>query len=590
MSVFSANLNVELETDGNVEINGQVNLTKPSENRGSYALDGGGDLHYQGSGHNLAMTLNGPPSGVSDAVVFLQQATTATVQIDSSASADLTGPVKVRGHLTVIISGAPPAGSAARTQTGSGESGSATWSGGNIDLGGGSSLQNSGTMTLNDPRDGSPAMTLENDAEFSNAGTVTWNGGTIRLEGNAQLVNEASGEFLGSGTIEGNVLNAGLFQVGSSIGSIIVTGQYTQLGTGELRMELAGTSSFDTLQVGTAAMESASLDGTLSVSLIDAFTPAAGNGFLIVDGPTEGSFSNCTPSEKTCSGLPELAPGLIWEVLHGSVSLNVVRTTKYFAQFGDGEVAAASGAQTLGTGTVQLSSELFLLNPDKTMEAGATILLKGDDGIPMSNIDLNGVTLPQGELDVTVPACGMRILRTDGQGPLQAGSATVTSDKELSGVVVFSSNVGAAGVGASEVLPTFVAPMFKNAEITTGIALQNPVNSQVVVDLELRDADGDLLATASITLPGMGHRALFVDEIDWTPEPGASFDFMDFEGLIKASTSAGGVAATVIQIRPQEFVTMPVSIATGAGNLDLFRSIRRWAAEWGLGVQRDHPG
>ena len=404
MSVFSANLNVELETDGNVEINGQVNLTKPSENRGSYALDGGGDLHYQGSGHNLAMTLNGPPSGVSDAVVFLQQATTATVQIDSSASADLTGPVKVRGHLTVIISGAPPAGSAARTQTGSGESGSATWSGGNIDLGGGSSLQNSGTMTLNDPGDGSPAMTLENDAEFSNAGTVTWNGGTIRLEGNAQLVNEASGEFLGSGTIEGNVLNAGLFQVGSSIGSIIVTGQYTQLGTGELRMELAGTSSFDTLQVGTAAMESASLDGTLSVSLIDAFTPAAGNGFLIVDGPTEGSFSNCTPSEKTCSGLPELAPGLIWEVLHGSVSLNVVRTTKYFAQFGDGEVAAASGAQTLGTGTVQLSSELFLLNPDKTMEAGATILLKGDDGIPMSNIDLNGVTLPQGELDVTVPA------------------------------------------------------------------------------------------------------------------------------------------------------------------------------------------
>ena len=180
-------------------------------------------------------------------------------------------------------------------------------------------------MTLNDPGDGSPAMTVENDSEFSNAGTVTWNGGTIRLEGNAQLVNEASGEFSGSGTIEGDVLNAGLFQVGSSIDSITVTGKYTQFGTGELRMELAGTSSFDTLQVGTAAMESASLGGTLSVSLIDAFTPAAGNSFLIVDGPTEGSFSNCTPSEATCTGLPGLAPGLIWEVTQGSVRLSVVQ-------------------------------------------------------------------------------------------------------------------------------------------------------------------------------------------------------------------------------------------------------------------------
>ena len=88
-------------------------------------------------------------------------------------------------------------------------------------------------------------------------------------------------------------------------------------------MELAGTSSFDTLQVGTAAMESASLGGTLSVSLIDAFAPAAGNSFLIVDGPTEGSFSNCTPS--TCTGLPALAPGLIWEVTQGSVRLSVVQ-------------------------------------------------------------------------------------------------------------------------------------------------------------------------------------------------------------------------------------------------------------------------
>jgi len=78
MSVSLANLNVELETDGNIEINGLVNLSKPSENRGSYSLEGGDRLHYQGDGHNFPATLNGPPGGVSDALVFLQRATTAT--------------------------------------------------------------------------------------------------------------------------------------------------------------------------------------------------------------------------------------------------------------------------------------------------------------------------------------------------------------------------------------------------------------------------------------------------------------------------------------------------------------------------------
>ncbi len=676
-------------------------------------------------------------------------------------------------------------------------------------------------MTLNAPGDGTPALTVEDGAEFTNAGTVTWNGGTIRLEGSAQLVNEASGEFSGSGTIEGSVLNAGLFQVGDSIDSITVTEKFTQLSTGELRMELAGASSFDELRVGTVSMENASLGGTLSVSLIDGFIPTGGDSFLIVDGPSEGSFSNCTPSEKTCSGLPALAPGLIWEVIHGSVRLNVVQTGAdlelkkvvdtpsacvgdtvtftltlenkgpetatniqvsdpvpsgltdigssggydqgtgiwtvsslakddtatltltgelsssgtvtntaeliavdqmdpdstpgngdeneddhvsvgvsvdkasdleiskmddpdpvdsggnltytlsvtnsgpsdatdvtvtdtlpdgvtfvsaagagwncsvvaktvtctrgslnapetspditvnvavdsstsgelentaavsanekdneqgnnsqtisttvavsplYFAQFGDGEVASAGGTQTSGASTAQLSSEFFLLNPDKTMAAGATILLKDDDGEPLSNIDLNGSTLPEGEVDVNIPVCGMRILRTDGQGPLQAGSATVTSDKRLSGVVVFSSGIGAAGVGASAALPAFLAPMLKKTGINTGIAFQNPGNDQVMINLELRNPDGDLLATASITLAGMGHRALFVDEISWIPEPGVSFNFADFEGLVKATASAGTLAATVIQTRPQEFVTMPVSAPTEAGNLEL---------------------
>ncbi len=532
-------------------------------------LDGGGSLHYQGSGHNLAMTLNGPNGTISDAVVFLQQATTATVQIDSSASATVTGPVEVRGHVDIIVSGTPPASSPSSPQTGSSESGAVSWSGGTLDLGGTSSLRNEGTMTLSEPEDGSPAMIVQDGGEFTNAGAVSWNGGTIRLEGSAQLVNEASGEFVGSGTIDGSVLNAGVFEVGNSIDSTTVTGKYTQLGTGELRMELAGAGSFDMLRVGTATMESASLGGTLSVSLIDGFIPTAGDSFLIVDGTTEGSFSNCMRLEMTCTGFPPLGAGLLWEVIQGvSVTLRVVSddpepvSPLYFAQFGDGEIASTDLAETLGASTIQLSSEIFLLNTDKTMEARATIAIKGDDGQPLSDIDLNGIDLVQGEVDVTIPACGLRILRSDGQGILQAGSATVISEKQLSGVVVFNSGVGAAGVGASAALPEFIAPILKTAEINTGIAFQNPGNDQLTVNLELRNPDGDLLARASIILAGMGHQALLVDEISWIPEPDVGLDFGDFKGLVKATTSSGGVAATVIQTRGENlFVTMPVTLS-----------------------------
>jgi len=322
---------------------------------------------------------------------------------------------------------------------------------------------------------------VEDGAEFTNAGTVTWNGGTIQLEGSAELINEASGEFSGSETIEGDVQNAGLFQVGSPIGSITVTGKYTQTTMGDLSMQLSASDTFDRLRVGTEEMESLSLDGTLSVSVIGDFVPTGDESFLIVDGPTEGSFSNYPPAAQTCTGLPALDPGLTWEVINGSVRLSVVAVSPlYFAQFGDGGMASAAEIQILGAGTAQLSSEFFLVNPDNISASAATILLKDDDGEPLSGIDLNGVVLPEEEVDVTIPASGMRILSTDVLGPLQAGSATLSSDRQLSGVVFFDSGIGVASGGA---LPEFVAPMLKTSAINTGISLQNPRSDQVTIGL-----------------------------------------------------------------------------------------------------------
>ncbi len=223
-----------------------------------------------------------------------------------------------------------------------------------------------------------------------------------------------------------------------------------------------------------------------------------------------------------------------------------------FAHFGDG-----------GSAGGRIISQFILLNSDESMEARATITIKDNAGNPLSGMDLNGQVLSDGTLDVTVPACGMRILTTDGMGPVTEGSAAVISDKPLIGVINFSGAFGAAGVGASQRQSGFLAAMVKNATTNTGFAIMNPATTEVTVDLRLIDKDGNLLARASVTIPPMGQRALFFDQISWQPEPGVALDLSTFEGLIKGTTTSGRIAATVIQAQTGEFVTMPVGPVPG---------------------------
>ena len=69
------------------------------------------------------------------------------------------------------------------------------------------------------------------------------------------------------------------------------------------------------------------------------------------------------------------------------------------------------------------------------------------------------------------------------------------------------------------------------------------------------------MATAQLPLSAMGHRSLFVNQLDWVPE----VDFSERTGVIVA-TADGRIAATVIQTRPGQFATMPVA-ERPAGNV-----------------------
>ena len=237
-------------------------------------------------------------------------------------------------------------------------------------------------------------------------------------------------------------------------------------------------------------------------------------------------------------------PDLPLFTFYGGPAHPTVEQKLYFAQFGDGTAGAA-----------HIFSEITLFNLDLQNPAQAKILLKDDGGNPLT-VDLNGEVVA-GEKSLVIPPGGVVSLRTDGAGPLRVGSATVCSDRAVGGVIRFGGNAGVAGVGVSHrQAQGFVASMERNEarSINSGIALMNPTSESATYTLELCDQEGQVLANAELSLAAMGHRALFVDEIDWTPK----VDLRDFRGLLKARSSTP-VAATVLQTRPGEFATLPVA-------------------------------
>ena len=175
--------------------------------------------------------------------------------------------------------------------------------------------------------------------------------------------------------------------------------------------------------------------------------------------------------------------------------------------------------------------------------------------------------LVSGSEDISVPAGGLLMLRSDGEGDLETGSVQVTTDRHVEGVVVFGSDTfGLAGVGSSAKSPTgFRAPILSSSSqgIDTGIAIMSLSQQDATVDGTLVDSTGVTLATATDTLEALNHDALFVDEIEWSPE----VDFSEFSGTLVISSDQP-VAGTVIQTVTGEFITMPVaSLDTGQQQL-----------------------
>jgi T5SS/PEP-CTERM-associated repeat protein len=191
-------------------------------------------------------------------------------------------------------------------------------------------------------------------AEFANQGVVTVDGpGSVWGIGDvlevwrfltvsdgalviADSVNVLQGELGGDGTIVGAVINGAAVAPGDPLGTLTIEGNFTQ-DANQLLIELGGTvpGSFDALAVS----QTAQIGGSLLVSLVDGFIPAAGDSFTIVSaGTLLGAFESVT--------LPELGPSLTWQT----------------TQDGSELVLQAIGSGDLdGNGTVNIADFLSLL-------------------------------------------------------------------------------------------------------------------------------------------------------------------------------------------------------------------------------------
>ncbi|MEA2734150.1 MAG: large repetitive protein, partial [Humisphaera sp.] len=142
-------------------------------------------------------------------------------------------------------------------------------------------------------------MSFASAAQRDSVGSITTQG-LVHVAGQSLTI-PAGQSVGGSGTIEGDVSNAGTVAPGNSPGEIDINGTYVQEPGGSLDVEIAGTAldQFDILSVSNVAI----VDGFLNVALLDGFVPKSSDRFMILTAPNvAGTFDNVTGGKVKFAG------------------------------------------------------------------------------------------------------------------------------------------------------------------------------------------------------------------------------------------------------------------------------------------------
>ncbi len=200
-----------------------------------------------------------------------------------------------------------------------------------------------------------------------------------------------------------------------------------------------------------------------------------------------------------------------------------------------------------------LQSDVVVFNPSSTTSATGEVNFFGDDGTPLDS----SVFLPAGN-SFTLQPLGSATLSTNGAGNLFTGSATVTSDTAISAVIRFDiTGVGVAGVEASQVLTSAIAPVRRTGTLSSGVAFRNTGTSTIQVTLELKNENDDVVSggTSTRTLAGNAKIAQFLEDL--FPDAQTT----TFTGTICVTAQSGQIAVIALELDffNNVFTALPVA-------------------------------
>ncbi len=170
--------------------------------------------------------------------------------------------------------------------------------------GSGNTISNSGTLQRITPGSEGIAPSVTSTGFINaNGGQLAFNGGLTQSSGAINLLGGsisspstialAGGSLKGNGTVGAAVNNSGgIVAPGnpSTAGAISILGLYSQGPAAGMALKIGGTANHDIVD---ATGSGAALDGTLTVSLLGAFTPANGDTFDVIHLSTHtGDFAN----------------------------------------------------------------------------------------------------------------------------------------------------------------------------------------------------------------------------------------------------------------------------------------------------------
>lgn len=188
----------------------------------------------------------------------------------------------------------------------------------------------SGNVTVNPNVTASIASNLQ--AESADHSLRKLGAGTLLVDGIAGQAVVKSGTLGGNGTLDYLKVEAdAAVAPGAGVGTLEIINSLVLEPDSTLELEIGGAApgESDQLLVGGTA----SLDGTLAVTLVDGFVPQAGDsfGFLAATGGTGGMFA--------ALDLPGLGPNLGWLINSGGITVSLLVSSTLEGDFdNDGDV------------------------------------------------------------------------------------------------------------------------------------------------------------------------------------------------------------------------------------------------------------